>query len=245
MTRRLVLPAAIVTGAGLIAYPLARSGSARRRTITNIVVGGLAATTTAAAASRWNAARALLGALTIGTSTALVEWVGTATGVPFGRYRYTGRLRPAVAGIPVAVPAAWWAMALPARETAQAALGRRTSRFARAVLGAGALTAWDLFLDPQLTSEGYWRWSRGGRYRGIPASNYAGWLVTGLLVMVALDVLLPPGEPEPVLIAEYGAIGAMEAFGFAAFFGDRRVAAVGGAAMLPLAALAVARCCRG
>ena len=33
-------------------------------------------------------------------------------------------LRPTVAGVPVVVPLAWWAMALPAREVAHAALGR-------------------------------------------------------------------------------------------------------------------------
>ncbi len=53
----------------------------------------------------------------------MVERVGTTTGWPFGRYTYTGRLRPAVAGVPIVVPAAWWAMALPAREVAHAVLG--------------------------------------------------------------------------------------------------------------------------
>ena len=63
------------------------------------------------------------------------SWSASARppGVPFGRYRYTGRLRPDVAGVPVVVPMAWWAMAVPAREAAHAALGRRSTAAARIV----------------------------------------------------------------------------------------------------------------
>ena len=171
--------------------------------------------------------------------TGLVERIGTSTGVPFGRYRYTGRLRPVVAGVPAVVPMAWWAMAVPARETAHAALGRRSTAATRIVAGAAALTAWDLFLDPQMTAEGFWRWPGGGGYRGIPLINFAGWFVTGLAVMGLLELVLPAAAPDPVLVAEYAAMGAMETVGFGAFFGDRVVALVGGAAMLPLAARAV------
>ena len=40
---------------------------------------------------------------------------------------------------------------------------------------AGALTAWDVFLDPRMAREGYWSWPGGGRYEGVPASNFLGW----------------------------------------------------------------------
>ena len=110
----------------------------------------------------------------------------------------------------------------------------------RELLGAVALTAWDLFLDPQMTAEGFWHWARRGRYRGIPLSNYGGWLLTGVAVMVALEALLPPEEPDPALVGEYAAMGVMETVGFAVFFRDRLVAAVGGVAMLPFAAAGVA-----
>jgi putative membrane protein len=225
----------------MIAFPLAPSRSARRARISNVVVGGLAATTAANASARWGAARVLLGAAAIGGGTLAVERVGTATGWPFGRYRYTGRLRPALGGVPVTVPAAWWAMAVPAREAAHAALSRHSTRLSRTVVGAAALTAWDLFLDPQMTAESYWRWRRPGRYRGIPLSNYAGWLATGLGVMLVLDVVLPPRAPDLALAGEYLAMGVMETLGFALFFGDRVVAATGAVAMLPLGAWALGR----
>ena len=84
-----------------------------------------------------------------------------------------GALRPTAAGVPALVPAAWFAMALPAREVGpRGARRRRSSPGRRVLLGAAALTAWDLFLDPQMVAEGYWRWHRPGRYRGIPLTNY-------------------------------------------------------------------------
>jgi uncharacterized membrane protein len=233
--------AAAVTSAGMIAIPLLRRGSTARAAVSTVVVGGLATTTTSIVAPRWGRRRAAVAAAVVGAGTAVVERVGTATGWPFGDYAYTGRLRPAVGGVPAIVPAAWWAMAVPAREVAHAVLGARSTVATRVGAGAVALTAWDLFLDPQMTGEGYWRWARSGRYRGIPLSNFAGWLVTGAAVMAALDVILPPGRPDPALVAQYAGMAAMETLGFAAFFGDRVVAAVGGAVMVPLAAAAVAR----
>lgn len=242
MRRRALPLAAAGTAAAMIAVPLARRGSSVRAVLSDAVVAGLAATTTFAAAARWGSVRSVVGAAAVGAGTFVVERLGTATGVPFGRYRYTGRLRPVIDDVPAAVPAAWWAMAMPAREVAHAVLGSRSNRLARVGLGAAALTAWDVFLDPQMTAEGYWRWQRPGRYRGIPLSNYAGWLVTGAAVMLVLDLVLPPGRgADRMLVGEYAGMAVLETVGFACFFGDRLVAAVGGAAMLPLGIAAVVR----
>jgi putative membrane protein len=240
--------AAGLTLAGMIATPLARRGGAVRRVLSSVVVCGLATTTGLVAARRWGPGRAAAAAGSVAVSTALVERIGTRTGWPFGGYGYAGVLRPEVGGVPAIVPAAWFAMAVPAREAAHAALGHRSSRATRIVLGAAALTAWDLFLDPQMVGEGYWSWRRRGRYRGIPLSNYVGWLLTGLGVMALLELTLPVDDAiggsdaaDPVLVAEYGVMAAMETLGFAVFFRDRLVAAVGGAGMLPVAVLAARR----
>jgi uncharacterized membrane protein len=238
-------PAAAVAVVAMVATPLAPPGGTARRTLSSVVVTSLFAATTVRAAQRWGFRRGATAAGTIALATAAIERIGTHTGVPFGRYGYTEALRPQVAGVPAIVPLAWFAMAVPARETAHAALGPRSNASGRIVLGSAALTAWDLFLDPQMVGEGYWRWARRGRYRGIPMSNFVGWFVTGLGVMAALEVMLPTDDPDPrpdsVLVGEYTYMGVMETLGFAAFFRDRTVAAVGGAAMLPVAAAAVHR----
>ncbi len=162
-------------------------------------------------------------------STLGLERLGTQTGKLFGEYHYSPILKPKIAGVPAIVPLAWFAMALPARETA-VAVNRRW----RLPLGAALLTAWDLFLDPQMVGEGYWTWARKGRYRGIPFSNYIGWLVTSLGVMAMLEATLPPDEQaDTTLVGEYSWMAVMQTLGFAAFFNDPLVAAVGGSAMLP------------
>ena len=232
-----------LAGAAMVATPLLPRG--RRVVAASCVVGGLTAATGAASARRWGSRRALAAFATVATATALVEKLGTSTGLPFGRYRYTGALRPAIAGIPVLVPLAWHAMALPAREAAHAALGQRSTAPARLAVGSAALVAWDLFLDPQMVGEGYWEWTRRGRYRGIPFSNQVGWLLTGFALMAGLERLVPvssrPGDADRTLVAVYAGMALMETLGFALFFRDRVVAAAGGAAMLPVAAVAARR----
>ena len=219
----------------MIATPLARRGDDARRAWSSVVVAGLAATTTLNVGRRWGGRRARLAAAVVVTGTAVLERVGTATGVPVRpvpvhRSAATDRRRRArrrAAGV-VGDGACRHAR----RPTPRSAGGRR--RRGGWPLGAAALTAWDLFLDPQMTAEGYWRWARPGAYRGIPVSNFAGWLLAGAVVMAALEALLPPGRHDRGLVAEYAGMGVMETVGFAAFFRDPLVAAAGAVGMLPI-----------
>jgi len=234
----------------MIATPLLPQRGAGRRILSSVVVGGMFVTSTANAARRWGLGRAGAAAAVTAVATGVVERVGTRTGLPFGQYGYTDALKPQVAHVPVIVPLAWFGMGLPSREAASAALGPGSTPITRIALGSAAMTAWDLFLDPQMTGEGYWAWARKGLYRGIPMSNYLGWFVTGLGIMAIFEALLPPKhgsapDDEQVaadgrLVGEYGYMSVMQTLGFARYFRDPLVAAVGGAAMLPIAAAAVA-----
>jgi uncharacterized membrane protein len=227
-----------VHAAALIATPLRRRGN--RAGLASIVVTGLAGSTVSAVARRWGRPRSAVVTATLAAATLGIEKLGTSTGFPFGRYHYNTELQPQIGGVPVIVPFAWLAMAVPAREAARAISPRW-----RIPLGAALLTGWDLFLDPQMVGEGYWTWERGGRYRDVPFSNYVGWFATSLAVMASLEILLPvDGSPDHALVGEYAWMAVMETVGFAAFFNDRLVAAVGGTAMLPPAALAVLRTLR-
>lgn len=234
--------AGAVTIAGMIATPLLPQGGRARRVLSTTVVVGSFTTTAANAVRRWGPTRAGSAAAITAAGTTIVERVGTRTGLPFGRYHYTDALRPQVAGVPAIVPLAWFSMAVPAREAAHAALGPRSNAATRIALGSAALTAWDLFLDPQMVGEGYWVWAKRGIYRGIPLGNFVGWFVTGVAVMAVLEALLPPAEQpaDAALVGEYTFMSVMETVGFARFFRDPVVAAVGGLAMLPIATAAVA-----
>ena len=243
-TDRIAMVAGAITIAGMIGTPLSAPRGRGRRILSSVVVAGMWTTTTANAIRRWGAARAATASGATAIATGVVERVGTRTGIPFGRYGYTSVLRPQVAHVPVIVPLAWFAMGLPAREAAHAALGSQSTPATRIALGSAAMTAWDLFLDPQMVGEGYWTWVRRGVYRGIPLTNFAGWFLTGLGIMALFEVSLPPSpdrRPDVRLVGEYGYMSVMQTLGFARYFRDPVVATVGGLAMVPLAATAAAR----
>jgi len=246
MARRANIATAVgaaVAAAAMVATPLMPRSGTGRRVLSSAVVGGLFVTTASRSVRRWGLPRALAAAGSVAVATTVVERIGVRTGLPFGRYHYTDRLQPQVGGVPIIVPMAWFAMAVPARDVA----GGR-SPMARVALASAALTAWDAFLDPQMTAEGYWIWEDGGHYRGIPLQNFAGWFLTGIGVMTMLEAVLPvrsnggeSGRSDLVFAGTYGFMAVMETIGFAAFFRDRLVAVIGGAAMLPFAAAGLMR----
>ncbi|BBH66916.1 membrane protein [Actinoplanes sp. OR16] len=137
----------------------------------------------------------------VGTATAggfAVEAIGVATGFPFGTYDYSGELGPKVLGVPLIIPLAWTWMAWPAW---LAAVRVTRSRTARIALAAAGLAAWDLFLDPQMVAEGYWRWHDPvpalPGVPGIPIGNYLGWLGFAVVLMTALSYALRRSDPSP------------------------------------------------
>lgn len=241
---RVAAVSGVVTIAGMIATPLLPQRGRGRRRLSSLVVGAMFATSTANALRRWGPGRAAGAATATAITTGVVERVGTATGLPFGQYGYTAALRPQIAHVPVIVPLAWFGMGLPSREAAHAALGPHSTPARRIALGSFAMTAWDLFLDPQMVGEGYWTWVKRGLYRGIPMSNYLGWFLTGLGIMALFEKVLPPvdRDPDVRLVGEYGYMSVMQTLGFARYFRDPVVATVGGLAMIPIAATAAVRC---
>lgn len=200
--------------------------------LSSLVVVAFFATTLTLTVTRWGAKAAGAAAGFVVVATMVIEKLGTTTGFPFGEYDYTGALQPTVAGVPVIVPLAWFAMGVPAL-----VVGRRIwpsrRRGGPVVVGALALTAWDLFLDPQMVDAGYWRWAVDGRYQGIPLSNYLGWIGVGIGVLAVVDRLLPElPTPATGLLSLYTWWAVMNTIGFLVFFGEPVVGVVGGAAML-------------
>ncbi|MFI7445593.1 carotenoid biosynthesis protein [Nonomuraea indica] len=203
-----------------------------------VAVLALSAVSFAAAARGWTRALTAFGAA-VATGYA-AEVIGVATGFPFGAYRYTGALWPEVGGVPVAVAVAWGGMGLAAYGIGCAVAAAWPVRLAA---GALAMTAWDLFLDPQMIRLGLWTWAEPGPYRGVPLTNFAGWLLVSLLVMVVLWRVLGDVNVGRGLVGVYTTMAVMETVGFAAVFTppDPLVAAVGGTAMGAFAVAAWAR----
>ena len=203
-----------------------------------IVVLMLATALVEATAARGRRGAGLvIGAGGLGFAT---ELVGVATGRPFGDYSYGRGLGPRVGGVPLLAAAAWAMMARPAWIVAGTLVTRPALRVP---LAASALTAWDVFLDPRMAREGYWSWPGGGRYEGIPASNFLGWLATGagvFAVWAALD-REPPERRDDGALVLYAWTLAGETFANAVIWRRPRVAAAGCAAMGALGIPALVR----
>ena len=234
-----MIPAVTLTGASralLGALAGAQVGysylpEGRRETATRAIVALMlcASTTEAAAARGARRGPALVaGAGAIGFGA---ELVGVATGKPFGHYTYSNKLGPRARGVPVAAAAAWAMMARPSWVVAGLISRRRPVRVA---LAAAALTAWDVFLDPRMAREGYWSWPAVGRYEGIPATNFVGWLVTGAGVFslwALLDGDDQPADDGDGALALYAWTWVGELFANLVIWRRPRVAAAGGLAM--------------
>ena len=119
------------------------------------------------------------------------ELLGTTYGIPFGAYSYSTVLAPMwLDRVPIGIPLSWFYMALPAYAFALHALPRETRARSIIALGSLILLAWDLALDPAMSSATkYWVWGETGPYYGMPLLNLFGWYVTGIVLMAAFTVL--------------------------------------------------------
>jgi putative membrane protein len=226
-----------------ILYPL--TGGELRNGLTVLTVLLFAAASLTAAARRDGRSYALVLLVVTAGGGFVAEAIGVATGVPFGDYAYAGSLGPRLLGVPLVIPLAWTMMAYPARVVGRVCARGRTGRIG---VGALALAAWDVFLDPQMTDAGHWRFAahNGPTLTGIPLVNFAGWLLVAVLLMTALELLLPEHGPRPSWATHPVPLGlylwtyASSLLANLAFFGRPDVALTGGLAMgVPVALLVV------
>jgi len=182
-----VLAAATVLGQ--IGYPLVHGS--RRDQLTVVVVVLFALTSVSHAWLSRGARVACAVVIATAVPGFAVEVLGVHTGYPFGRYHYASTLGVRFWGVPVVIALAWTMFAWPA-----ALVARRLARtFAvRVAIGAWALAAWDLFLDPQMVAAGHWRWSYPSPHLpgvdAVPLTNYAGWLLASTLISLVLQGVL-------------------------------------------------------
>ena len=246
---RVAVVAFVAMVAGMIATPRFETGGDERRVLAHAVVASFFVAALASAMRAYGR-RALVAAAAIVIVTFLVEVLGSTTGFPFGSYDYTDALEPRLVGVPVIVSFAWAGITLVVHGAFGAApRASAFRRLARLSIMAGAITAWDAFLDPQMVGEGYWQWQPASpAYRGIPLVNYLGWLLTaGVASSIALAVCERRETRDQhrdqhrdshhvrahaaFSRAVYATLAALSTIGFLFFFDDAVVAAVGGVAM--------------
>jgi len=123
------------------------------------------------------------------------EFLGVLTGVPYGRYVYTGLHPWLFELVPLFIFVAWINIGYLVIATTTLGFGRSTLWLAP--LDGVLAAAWDAMVDPLAVRAGYWTWSSPDGFYGVPLSNFFGWfLVVTLLSVVtratwARDVSIP------------------------------------------------------
>ena len=126
--------------------------------------------------------------------TTVVENIGIATGVPFGRYAFlVGAGLPHVGRVPLIVGPLYFGMGYPSWVIAELLLLGRIERppdrmalFGLPIAASFTMVQWDVVMDPSgSTLDRAWVWFDGGRYFGVRLSNYGGWFLTTWLYFQA------------------------------------------------------------
>ncbi|MCC7522878.1 carotenoid biosynthesis protein [Candidatus Uhrbacteria bacterium] len=109
----------------------------------------------------------------------LIETIGVATGFPYGSFTYSADLGWRVFGlVPWTVPFAWVPLLIASAALASYFAKQKLSRI---FLAAMFLVLMDLVLDPAAVHAGLWSYPAGGWYFGVPWTNFAGWMFSGIL----------------------------------------------------------------
>ena len=141
------------------------------------------------------ARKAAASVLAVSAFAYAIESVGVATGFPYGPFFYGEALGPKLFGlVPYLLPVTY----VPLVIGAAAAASRWTDRTVpRILLAALVLVLIDGVLDPGATALGFWTWTEGGPYYGVPLTNFAGWLLSGVVSATLLLTISRPRTPLP------------------------------------------------
>jgi putative membrane protein len=122
--------------------------------------------------------------LCLGVGT-LFESLSLRTGFPFGYYEFTDLMGPKIFKLPILLALAYggmgyvsWVVALLIlRYQDRPLTGRKI--FFLPLVASFVMVAWDLSQDPVWSNiDRAWVWRDGGRYYGVPVSNFIGWYLT-------------------------------------------------------------------
>lgn len=160
---------------------------------TSILLGVLAALALMAASQGLSRALLLLVLATLAGGGS--EWLSLETGLPFGRYSYTGLLGSMLlGGLPLLIPLAWFTACASALLLAHQLTARPVLVVANASL---LVTLHDLVLDPAMTT-GFaaWQWHGRGFYYGIPLTNFLAWFAVSALIVAVFGLVCRDWRPD-------------------------------------------------
>ena len=137
--------------------------------------------------------RASIAVLGLAGYTWGIEIIGVATGYPYGGFEYGVQLGPMIFGVPLALPLFFIPLVLNAYLLALLVFPDLMRRaITRIPLAVAFVIAVDVVLDPAAVALGFWSFEDGGMFYGVPLSNYAGWILSGTVAVIAVEFAFSP-----------------------------------------------------
>jgi putative membrane protein len=143
--------------------------------------------------------KARLTAAIILASSALLETVGTLSGIPFGSYQYTDAFGPRMGGVlPLAIPLAWFAVVAGAN-LSLSQYWRGGSRAPIAIATGAVTMLFDFLMEPfAYAIRGYWHWAGNV----VPPQNFFSWFIFSSLLAWITPIYAEPArksDPRPAI----------------------------------------------
>jgi isopentenyl-diphosphate delta-isomerase type 1 len=183
----------------------------------------------------WRDAVILFAAL--GCVALLIETSAIITGFPYGHFDYSEHLGYKLfAVVPWTVAFAWPPLLLAAYSVAA---NVTRSRLLKIGITTIALLIFDMVLDPGAVRLGFWKYADAGSFYGVPIANFAGWIVSGFVGAVILEIVLTrfrPLLPVPIQLISSAFFIVCFWTAFAVFAGMIAPALIGMAALIVLVA---------
>lgn len=170
----------------------------------------------------------------LGIYALAIEASAILTGFPYGHFGYSDLLGFRIFGlVPWTVAFAWTPLMLGAYAVAANLFDVRIVRVLATTL---IITLFDVVLDPGAVYLGFWQYEGGGCFYGVPMSNFVGWLISGSIGAMIIEIMVSifrPLLPTPMqlsisvifivffwaMIAAFGGLVWPVAIGLAVFAG--------------------------
>lgn len=139
--------------------------------------------------------------LSLSVFSYFIESLGLITGFPYGEFSYSSKVGILIFNfIPVTLPFAWIPLLLGAFSFSYHYKSNALKFFFLTVLLTVLI---DIVLDPGAVNLGFWKFSGGGIWYGVPLSNFIGWLISGAIGFMITKRILKGAESIPPQYMSY------------------------------------------
>jgi putative membrane protein len=119
----------------------------------------------------------------------LIEFVGVITNWPYGSFEYGISLGPMIYNlVPLALPIFFLPLVVNSYLLVLQLSEKKLEKiYWRIPMVITLVLLLDVILDPAAVSLGFWSYSEGGAFYGVPISNFLGWILSASVTVCVLD----------------------------------------------------------